>query len=698
MIINKLKPACVNRPARQPSQPGRQPGKSAFDWDVYKNRKTALQYLRRYKRGVDIIIESEDGNSHELVHSQVLSAFGQKLNDFVSENGKYVDSYGDLWRGKIKLIRLPRLTKYTLNILVDCAYTGYIRTDLASGGIWDVLDVADTYQIVEVIRACCTFLVKNLDPTNCVHFYHIGIKYRHPLQRSAWHKIRANFKHILAQNLRQSPLYSMLPQSTHQMAISHSTSTSGPSDRAKSASGSVYLDCDSSEVQSNQEESIARRSCLALKTNDLATIKLEHFEPLLSHDKLNVDNEESVWHAIRMWCHFDFAERASKITQLLQCMRFPRFRTGTEFSAHQIWRDPLIMQNRQAQQQLAILDRNHRDFLTGSGFLIVRDGFSLPCSVNPRQLRPRVPHSVLLAIGGWQQGQPTTLIESYDANCNLWFECQRRTLMPLAYHGIEYINGLLYICGGTDGSEILNELFTFDPIRGDCSQKVSMRESRCYVSTSHLNGFLYAMGGHNGSQRMKSVERFDVANESWSHVQEMSVARSDASACVFNGKIYIAGGLNEQVIESSVEFYNHLDNSWTFIASMITPRTSFSLLLYKNTLLAIGGNNGTERLNSVEQYDFNTKQWSAHSNMRHKRSTFSAALMDQSKLIVVGGYNGQTPFSQVETFDEHQNTWVALQKIRYDRSGLKVVVVSDLPNAAEYTYLGNNMNGSSREF
>lgn len=649
-------------------------------------------HLRRTETQVDTLLESEDGAWFELVHGQIMSAFGDKLTEFIRQNGEQISSEqcaqlvpqssnnvrprasnklarlnsAHLWAGtgrttenigRVKRVRLAKTNKYTLSILVECAYTGYIRADLNSGGIWQVLDVAQHYEMADVIRACCNFLASNLDRSNCIRFYHIGLRHHNPLLRGSWYKIRANFKYILAEQLEA--------------------------------------------IGGEGEGELGERP--GLKFNEsLASLRFEHFENLLSHDKLNVDNEESVWYAIKLWCRLNPNEADGRLAALLGCMRFPRFRTGTDFSARYIWRDPLVLNSRSAQQQLAILDRNHRDFLASSSSVsLAFDGYSLPCAPSPRQLRPRVPNSILLAIGGWQQGQPTRLIESYDSNCNLWFQSRRRIMSPLAYHGIENINGLLYICGGTDGNEILNEVFTFDPLRGDCTQRASMREPRCYVSTACLSWaeaqqqaqagqhFLYALGGHNGNQRMKSVERYSVRDDQWSHVQDMNVARSDASACVHNSLIYIAGGLNDQVIESSCEFYNQLDDSWTFISSMLVPRTSFSLLLYRNSLLAIGGNNGSARLASVEQYNFSSKQWSSHSLMKQRRSTFSAALLDQDKLIVVGGYNGQTPFNQVEMYDEATHSWHSIQKIRFDRSGLKVVVVSELANACEYSFAGS---------
>lgn len=844
------------QPQQQQQQQQATGGRTAFNWHVYTNRRSALLHLRKNHTLADIILQTEDGSASELVHSQVMSAFGDKLSDYIKRNGQYVDhtttlasttaplsgaapliqqhqqqvtptnsnmGHRSVWQQqqqqqqsggsnglgeRVKSIKLPKLNRYTLHILVECAYTGSICTDLHSGGIWQILELADHYEMQDVIRACCNFLVKNLDQNNCVQFYHVGRKHQHPLMRSAWHTIRANFKHILAENLLQLHL---------------DPRTMDPIDVGGGRS-----------PVTNEKYN-----------NWLASMVFEHYHELLMHDKLNVEREESVWFAIKLWCQFPsllvnqrqlrgqllsqpssaaaaaataklqpqlpspssslpFAststptpaspssslatklivgndddqqqqakeqqtKRASRVTELLPCMRFPRFRTGTEFSTQRIWRDPLIFSNKLAQHQLAVLDRNHRDFLssapaaastsfqqqlsapvsnsnfgsttaamsTGSGAALnaarsansnfsgsgnyyqnSRDGFNLPCAVHPRQLRPRVPHSILLAIGGWQQGQPTKLIESYDLNCNLWFESKHKILLSLAYHGIENISGILYICGGTNGNDILNEVFTFDPLTGDCHQAPSMREARCYVSTAYLDGFLYAMGGHNGLQRVKSAERLQIGSNlgqsaplgdgttaaaaagQWTHVQDMQVARSDGSACVYGGRIYVAGGLNDQVIESSVEFYNQQDNTWTFLSSMITPRTSFTLLAYpaQDCLLAIGGNDGSERLSSVERFDFgggggpqssNGGGWSLHSNMRHRRSTFSACLLDQTKLIVVGGYNGQTPFNQVEMYDQQQGQWVMLRKMRFDRSGLKVIVVNDLANATDYTYLGN---------
>lgn len=665
--------------------------KTSYDWNVYNNRKSALQHLKHDGILVDTVLQCEDGISREIVHSQVMSALSDTLTNYINQRGVAIsgeqekqlatkEAYPRGPRGKLKLVVLPEFDALTLSVIVDCAYSGYLKTDL--NGIWKVLHVADYYNMQEVIKASCTFLISNLNQENCIKYFHVGAKHNHPLQRSALCFIRANFKHILASNLMQIPGFFEPPR---QQPLPRTT----PTQPAQQVQQHQLIP---SQPNSNQQQPALcprlRQDIIKNIQNCIATLPFEHFEFVLNHDKINIDDEESCWYAIRLWVSYEPSERSKHIPALLSCIRFPRMKSGSEFINRFIWKDPLIRNNKVALQHLAHLDSNNRELMSIGDFS--HDGYNLPCSVEPKQVKPRIPHAVPLAIGGWQQGTPTMLIESFDINCNLWFQCKQQIQLTLAYHGIEYINGLLYICGGTDGSEILNELFTFNPIRGDCQQKLSMRESRCYVSTAYINNSMYAMGGHNGMQRMKSVERFDIHDEVWLPVTDMNVARSDASACIYNSLIYIAGGLNDQVIENSVEFYNYVDDTWTSIASMMAPRTSFALILYHDTLLAIGGNNGSERLASVEQYRFDTKTWRAHSMMKSRRSTFSAALIESNKLIVAGGYNGSTPFNKVEMYDERTCQWITMKNLKYDRSGLKLVVINDLPNAEEYTFVGHN--------
>jgi len=44
----------------------------------------------------------------------------------------------------------------------------------------------------------------------------------------------------------------------------------------------------------------------------------------------------------------------------------------------------------------------------------------------PEIARPRVPHEILFAIGGWSGGSPTNFIETYDTRADRWVKVRTR--------------------------------------------------------------------------------------------------------------------------------------------------------------------------------------------------------------------------------------------------------------------------------
>ena len=44
----------------------------------------------------------------------------------------------------------------------------------------------------------------------------------------------------------------------------------------------------------------------------------------------------------------------------------------------------------------------------------------------PELARPRVPHEILFAIGGWSGGSPTNFIETYDTRADRWVKVRSR--------------------------------------------------------------------------------------------------------------------------------------------------------------------------------------------------------------------------------------------------------------------------------
>jgi kelch-like protein 10 len=412
-------------------------------------------------------------------------------------------------------------------------------------------------------------------------------------------------------------------------------------------------------------------------------IDVKDMNSMLAADDLNAEHEEYVWTAIKHWVMMDFDHRLPFLGKLVGNLRFQR--VNPQFLTL-LGQDPLITDPRHRGAMTNTVRRMSNGRNRG-GYNM--DGWNLPVGVFPDLVRPRIPNTVILAIGGWLGGQTTSMIESYDRSTNLWYEMSVEKRGPVrAYHGVQHVRGKLYIIGGTDGRTVQDTLFSFDPLTYEWEPLASMQYKRCYVSTAVLDGMVYAMGGHNGEFRMRYAERYDPNTNEWTPIADMIVARSDANACVVDGKIYVIGGLNENMIERTAEVYDPEKNEWSLLPELSTARSSLGVVSLRGSIYAIGGNSGERRLKTVERYDPGAESWVPVTSMQQKRSTFTATVMED-RIYVCGGYNGASPFDAVERFDPFTGTWMEIRSMNNNRSGLAVIAVSDLPNSRDYTFLGN---------
>lgn len=499
--------------------------KTAFNWEMFKDRNLVLNELKDSNKFVDALLVTADGGS-QLVHACVLTTLSSKLTETImkqmnSPTACIVEIQDGQRLLKVKQVNLPEMNQVVLKTMVNCAYSGYISSNADT--IWDILRTAEFYKINDVLQACCTYLAYHLNLNNCIKLLHFGSKYEHKLKLGAWNMIKANF-HLIVE---QKP--------------------------------------------------------------DFTSLSLNQLENLLKDDELNVINEDTAWLSIERWVHSNILERSDHLKDLLKYLRYGRM--SKECLQEKIAKNCLVIKDSEASKMIQTMIKENKDEFENQNL----DGNGLPVGISPFAIRPRVPNQVMFAIGGWLEGVPTTLIETYDVRTNKWFESKMSHKFPRAYHGAQEINGIIYLIGGTNGSEILNTVHCYDPVKNKWYQRANMFEQRCYVSTAVLDNYLYALGGHNGLQRIRTGERYHYQTNQWHKIPEMNLSRSDACATVHNGMIFIAGGLNDQIIENSVEMFNPVDSVWTFIQPMSSPRTSLAFIAHHNSLYALGGNNGFER-------------------------------------------------------------------------------------------------------
>lgn len=86
--------------------------------------------------------------------------------------------------------------------------------------------------------------------------------------------------------------------------------------------------------------------------------------------------------------------------------------------------------------------------------------------VAPMLAGPRLPYDVLFAIGGWYNGLPISIIETYDNRAQLWAQAVESTIRnePRIYHCAAVIDHKIFCIGGFKQDEPHNSCKVFDAL------------------------------------------------------------------------------------------------------------------------------------------------------------------------------------------------------------------------------------------
>ena len=321
----------------------------------------------------------------------------------------------------------------------------------------------------------------------------------------------------------------------------------------------------------------------------------------------------------------------------------------------------------------------------------------------------RMPKNVILSVGGWSD-KPCAVIEHFNPLTKKWrvttnkqFALPRRMqLANITYCGLEIIGKCLYLVGGYSTSinaeevpgvlpgRYLDTLFEFNLERKEWTQKASMSENRCYVSTAVHQNKLYAFGGRGSGPapgRLNTAEVFDPETNQWTEISNMIHGRSDFASVIYDGSVFLIGGFDGFTWLNSIERYNPETDTWSTVGHLTTQRSGASAVTLGDRIYVMGGFDGLfpSRLSSVECFTFGAGlanlTWHTVPDMLDCRSNF-AACVEEDKIIVVGGFktdlsDPNNAFSgvckDVEVFHPRENIWKSSSKLNVARSALAVV-------------------------
>jgi len=413
------------------------------------------------------------------------------------------------------------------------------------------------------------------------------------------------------------------------------------------------------------------------RSDELLDLTVQEILDIFGNDELNVKNEELVWEASIRWVNRNPEQRKRHIVDLLT-----QVRTGlmeTQYFMEHVKDHPYVHGHEDCRPIVIETLR----FLYDLEVITERDG-EIP---TPSIARPRIPHEVLFAIGGWSGGSPTNYIETYDTRADRWIRVEEVDPSgPRAYHGTIAIGMEIFIIGGFDGVDYFNSCRAFNALDKQWREISPMHTRRCYVSVALLqNNFIYALGGYDGHHRQNSCECYNKQLNQWTPIAPMNCQRSDASATALDNSVYVVGGFNGTEVLSTAEIYCVENNQWTTLPSMRNRRSGVSCIAYHNCVYVIGGFNGISRMCSGEKYNPRTNAWTNVPDMYNPRSNFAMEVIDDM-IFCIGGFNGVTTIYHVECFDEKTNEWYEATDMNIYRSALSACVLFGLPNITDYIH------------
>jgi len=235
---------------------------------------------------------------------------------------------------------------------------------------------------------------------------------------------------------------------------------------------------------------------------------------------------------------------------------------------------------------------------------------------------------------------------------------------------LQWCPGCIYVCGGTDGGQMLSSVDRFNPVAGAWEVAVNMPQAREGAAAAGVEGKLYVCGGTDGAVPLNSIECFDPVSSGWAAagtIPQMLQRRHRPVAAATGGVLCVMGGRDEfghhqaaecldlSTVDQSSWAPNCTHAAWTELAPMLCARHGAVAATISGVIYVAGGFDGRQDLNSAEFLSTSTHMWQQLPNMSARRHGPLAAAIG-TNWYVCGGFDGPR-LGNAEFFDTVANTW-----------------------------------------
>ena len=260
----------------------------------------------------------------------------------------------------------------------------------------------------------------------------------------------------------------------------------------------------------------------------------------------------------------------------------------------------------------------------------------------------------LVYVGGGLNGSCT--INCYDPVNNLW---RSPISTPCCLFAMTTLNNTLLIAGGKDKSyERTNRILTMDA--GQLKNYTKMITARSLATATGHQGMLIITGGEDDKRQiLSSTELFDSSNGQWYACSDLPQAQYRLQSVIVDNILYLLGGADRfrkstpSVFTAPLDTLSRHQLKWN--THRDTPYSSSApVSVYGTHLLIVGGSKmmGSDYVRYSDVYKLNkvSHSWEAIGDIPSTRSLSAAVSTPDNRVIVIGG---------VDDIDDHTNTvWI----------------------------------------
>ncbi|XP_016385755.1 kelch-like protein 20 [Sinocyclocheilus rhinocerous] len=515
---NKL-PEGVPQPARMPYVSDKHP----------RQTLEVINLLRKHRELCDVVLVV--GAKKIYAHRVILSACSPYFRAMFT---------GELAESRQTEVVIRDIDERAMELLIDFAYTSQVTVE--EGNVQTLLPAACLLQLAEIQEACCEFLKRQLDPSNCLGIRAFADTHScRELLRIADKFTQHNFQEVM-----ESEEFMLLPANQLIDIIS--------SDELNVRSEEQVFNAVMAWVKYSIQE---RRPQLpqVLQHVRLPLLSPKFLVGTVGSDPLIKSDEE---------CR-DLVDEAKNYLLLPQerpLMQGPRTRPRKPIRCGEV----LFAVGGWCSGD-AISSVERYDPQTNE-WRMVASMSKRRCGVGVSVL-----DDLLYAVGGHDGSSYLNSVERYDPKTNQWSSDVAPTSTCRTSVGVAVLGGYLYAVGGQDGVSCLNIVERYDPKENKWTRVASMSTRRLGVAVAVLGGFLYAVGGSDGTSPLNTVERYNPQENRWHTVAPMGTRRKHLGCAVYQDMIYSVGGRDDTTELSSAERYNPRTNQWSPVVAMTSRRS-----------------------------------------------------------------------------------------------------------------------------